>query len=554
MAIHQIQAPDGQIHEIEAPDNATPEQVTAFFQSSYQRQAQQPLGEAAYQAEDAATKKANEEAGYLRQFATGAKAQMGRAALGTYELAQNVGKELGISPNTDPEILAMAEKGANAMDVGTGAAGFAGNLLGDPRNYLPAAAVGKGLMGGKILASAIPAAIAGARIGLTEPTEQSDSTLGTNLSNSAIGGGLGAALGTAVPVAGKAIKDAFRTIPNLAKRGVIGTPELGQTADQWYKVAENSGALYKPEAMQGVVAKIRTYPRIVPSTEAGKIARGTTPVDGWLKKLDKIAANPVSLRAIDEVDGALQNDINVAARTGDKQTVSALKTMQTELRDASNSAKPENMVNPEGFKAWRNGDKIYAAKMKSQQIDDIMKTSQTQQEIKTKFKALERSINKYGKQGWTDAEIKAISQGARTGAVAGALSTIGGKIISGIGGAAAGIAGGGVYGVPIGIMAAEAAAYPMRGAAKLLQGAKATEVQRLLGNRPDVKSLMTPKKLAKGGSVHAKPDMSRVMKCKDNSRLAYQMFSPEIVKANRDFFFNKRKPYTVGHFKEESAN
>lgn len=35
MAIHQIEAPDGQIHEIEAPDDATPEQVMSFFQENY---------------------------------------------------------------------------------------------------------------------------------------------------------------------------------------------------------------------------------------------------------------------------------------------------------------------------------------------------------------------------------------------------------------------------------------------------------------------------------------------------------------------------------------
>ena len=295
------------------------------------------------------------------------------------------------------------------------------------------------------------------------------------------------------------------TAANITKAGVTSTPELADVASHFYSTAEQTGGLLKPEAVQRVAAGIKG--KVLKSTPEGQIFGGNTIVDDYLTRLDKISSMPVSLKGLDEIDTSLQNAIGAASRTGDKTAVSGLKEIQNGLRNASATANPGDIVNPQAFQAWRDGDTVYAAKMKSQQIDDIVKNAYNQQVpstgIKTGFRQLAKSIDKYGKQGWTDTEIEAIRKAAKSGIVGGAFGTMGGKLMSGIagtvGGAGAGIAGGGIMGAalgaPVGLAVGEAAGFPMRAAANTLQRARATQVQRLLGDRQAVAGLTDKAKL-----------------------------------------------------------
>jgi len=290
----------------------------------------------------------------------------------------------------------------------------------------------------------------------------------------------------------KLANDAVMTPANIAKAGVTSADELNNAASHWYNVADSSGALLKPEAMQNVVSDIKA--KVLGSTPEEQAFGNNSVVDDYLKRLDNISNMPVSIKGLDGIDGKLQDAIGTASRAGDKETVSALKTMQNGLRNASNTVSPQDLVNPEGFQAWRNGDALYAAKMKSQQIDDIVKnayqTKTPQSAIQTGMRNLAKSIDKYGPQGWTPEEIAAINTAAKNGVITGAMNTMGSRLIAGIGGAAAGGAGGGLIGVPVGIAAAEAATVPLRYGAAALQKARATQVQRLIGNRPNIQDLM----------------------------------------------------------------
>ena len=217
MPKYRVTSPDGGTFEVTAPDGATPDQVMA-----YARENMGPKTAAQkYQAEDAATAAANERANPLQQFATGAATQAGRTLLGVGELANNLSGDRLF----DPEVLAEAQREADRRDEGTGVAGFAGNLLGDFRNFVGAGAGANAALKANTLRRAAVqgakvGAVSGAATGLTEATGDADSDVLAHARNAGIGGALGAGVGAAAPALTTGAKKSLTAAAGGVDRGL----------------------------------------------------------------------------------------------------------------------------------------------------------------------------------------------------------------------------------------------------------------------------------------------------------------------------------------------
>lgn len=214
-----------------------------------------------YAADDAARKQANQAAPWYDQFGTGVKAQAGRTMLGVTELANKlVGKNL-----IDPEVLAEAQREAGRTDAGTGVAGTVGNLVGDFRNYLPVgkafqAATEARTLGQAAIQSAKIGAVAGGITGLTEGTEDANSSLLSNLKNAGIGTAAGATVGAALPAVGTAAKAGI----NAAAGGVDRALALTGSEEAARRVALGNVARalaeqgYAPGEVAGIIDRFKS--------------------------------------------------------------------------------------------------------------------------------------------------------------------------------------------------------------------------------------------------------------------------------------------------------
>lgn len=151
------------------------------------------------------TQAPEDNSGFLNGVSRGAANRV----LGAGQLLNDVGagQKLGVPPN---DILSEAVKQSNEEGKGTGFSGTAGEMLGDPLNYVPLGGpVAKGKMA--ISAMAKMGAKYGAASGLTAGTENPD-----NLTNRLENTGIGTATGAiSAPLMGKAIQSVVS--PNVSQ-------------------------------------------------------------------------------------------------------------------------------------------------------------------------------------------------------------------------------------------------------------------------------------------------------------------------------------------------
>ncbi len=200
------------------PSGLTPEKIAAL--DAYFAQQNAPVSPSqAYAAEDAAIANANRQSGFFNNVLTGVKAQAGRSALGSMELVNDItGKKL-----IDPEVLALAQQGANTMDTGTGVGGVVGNIAGDWLSYIPIGVAAKGAAGTKtafnVAKDTAKAGVkAGAISGYISPSGEQDASPMDRLTRA---GTSAAVSGVVAPVAGSLLTGAVRGGQyGLAKMGV----------------------------------------------------------------------------------------------------------------------------------------------------------------------------------------------------------------------------------------------------------------------------------------------------------------------------------------------
>lgn len=220
-------SPEGKDYEVGGPEGATQEQAFSILQSHIGG-APNRTGSQKYADEDAARLESNQNADLLTKYQRAFAAQAGRTVLGATELLNNLtGDSL-----VDPEVLALAQQGADTMDRGTGAMGVVGNVLGDPLTFALGGVGGKAIHGAKTTTQAAKAAakagaIGGGVAGATQATGDADSTIIDNIINAGIGTGVGVGVGFSTPYGVQAVKGAKNLVEGGADRVLAG---MGSTA------------------------------------------------------------------------------------------------------------------------------------------------------------------------------------------------------------------------------------------------------------------------------------------------------------------------------------
>lgn len=212
-----------------------------------------------YAEEDAATKKANQDAPWYERLGTGIKTQTGRTMLGVAELANNLTGDALM----DPEVLAEAQREADRRDAGTGVMGAVGNVAGDFRNWLPVGPAAQAAKA-KTLTQAVKqgakvGALSGALTGLTESTGDEDSTVLTNLGNTVIGGTAGTVLGGALPVAATGVKKGGQLVAGGANRlaAALGSDAAAQNVAYGNIARVLTGQGYTAGEVAGILDEFR---------------------------------------------------------------------------------------------------------------------------------------------------------------------------------------------------------------------------------------------------------------------------------------------------------
>lgn len=160
----------------------------------------------------------------LGQFVSGVELGAAKRVLGGAELGLNTTKALAELLGVDSsklqsmkEAIAGVRREGESESKDNGIAGFVGELLGDPVNYIPGiGGVKAATKAGKALQIAGKGALAGGLSGLSQGTGKDTSDLGDNAINTAIGAALGGTVGLAVP----AVAGATKGVSN-AVRGTI---------------------------------------------------------------------------------------------------------------------------------------------------------------------------------------------------------------------------------------------------------------------------------------------------------------------------------------------
>ena len=300
---------------------------------------------------------------------------------------------------------------------------------------------------------------------------------------------------------GDLMKDAsgnvpYGTTPRVAPQAAITNIDtITAAAKQRYANASALGGQLKPSAVNDAIDAAKAKSGY--QTEEGKIFSGDNQLTQTLNNLEKLRDKPISLDGLDEIDGKLRSDISKAMRIGDNETASGLMDIRDILRNTRNTAKPEDIVNPQAFNEWRAADTLWSAKSKMQDMQNIVDNaplinpSNPSTAIKNGFKNLYLRLQK-NSMGYNDDEIAAVGRAAKTGIVTGALKTMGSKLIAGTAGGTAGALGGGALGALGGVAAGEAVGYPMRAAANALQARRATAASNLVASRPSVLEALKP--------------------------------------------------------------
>lgn len=221
----------------------------------------------------------------------------------------------------------------------------------------------------------------------------------------------------------------------------------------------------------------------------------------WLAKLEEKstddAGNPVDLEwsKVNGLRKLLNGDITKNLRQGNNEDAYQAMTARTALDRSMNNMQSTDLTSgdPAAINLTRQGNTLFSAATKQEEIQNILDKGDTAKVPSTVYQnGLSKLAQKLknNSSGYTPEEIEAINYGAKTGIVVPILRTLGGKITSGMLGGISGALGGGIPGALGGMVAGEAAAFPFRAGANALTRRGGTNVQDLIGLRPNVQAAM----------------------------------------------------------------
>lgn len=297
---------------------------------------------------------------------------------------------------------------------------------------------------------------------------------------------LKAAYTSATPVVKGVANTVQKASKFIQKPAIIGSEQLKARAGDLFKLAEQQGGNLKPEFMNEFVSKIALKAESDPLVKSLVQAGGGRDAYGDVLKVTKeYLGQPMTFeraKALDETLGALAydtaDDFGKLSRTGQQYL-----DMQHTLRNMIDKA-PETAFEggSSGFAAAKEARKNWSAMMRMRDIERIIDNAEFYPQPATRIQTgMRQLLQRKDIVNRSPAEVKAIKEAARTGAVTGLLKVFGsglGPVIAGSTGAiASGGLGGGLAAIP-----AYAVQKAARAGSEALQLKKAMKVKDVIAS------------------------------------------------------------------------
>jgi hypothetical protein len=343
---------------------------------------------------------------------------------------------------------------------------------------------GKALGSKSMTGTAVRGGTAGGVIGAGVGAYNADD--GERLEGAIKGGLTGAAVGSVAAPALRKANEALGT-----KSIIPNSEQLRAQAGKLYKLADEQGGVLKPEVTNEFLDKLNA---LRPQSEMGKLVSGDSAFTKTLDNFNAIRNRPMTLQDAQELDEALGDAIDGFTELG-KVTKQGKKLLdiQTTLRNIIEDATEDMTIGGrKGFDTWKQGQKLWAASRKLNDIERIINRAEMMENPATAIKSGFRTLlsNPQRLRGYSKAEIAAMKEAANTSLPIDTLKGIfGSRLIGVIGTATNG---------PLAGVAGAASSAASRGIAEKVQIGKAIRAAEMVatqGKGQQINPLVTREKI-----------------------------------------------------------
>lgn len=282
--------------------------------------------------------------------------------------------------------------------------------------------------------------------------------------------------------------------PTVGGKGIPSAADLHAEAQKGYDYADTSGTGVNAQGAQNYFNKAKVEAAQSPTD---LLRNGPDEVQKYLDNMDNANGQPISIGDAQQEDIKLREAASKAYRAGDNSLGDRWKTIRDALdQHIYNQQDPTLLTGgPQGFQALKEANRIKSQAYTVEEIENGIKNGLAaevpQQGVKQFFKGLSKKIDdgKWG-QGLSEESKAAIAYAGKTGALTGALKTIGNKLGAEATGGVAGSAAFAAHpalalpGYLAGKAAGIAVGAPFRAGATALQLGKANDVLRTVIDRP----------------------------------------------------------------------
>lgn len=342
----------------------------------------------------------NQPQSMIQDFGSGVMRGAGNAVLGMAQLTGTEGLLGGTKEDAANAVQQLKDESQNR-----GWSGLAGELTGDPRNWL-----------GSLLPGGLAArTLEGAAYGATDPSTQK--TWQGQLEDKGVNAAEDAAIFAAVPaLASKAIKGAgtFATGVIARSGGALddAIDEMKNTARSSYKTSEDAGAVFTPNAANKVSSALDSIVPDQGTRASQKLYSKTLDAISGLK--EDVANGDVSLQTLDrhrQILGNIAKDITNPNRAQEAEMASRGVSA---IDDFVDNVDPKiDIVNqsPDAIDALNQGRQQWAQAKKFEKVSDIVKRADG--DPKKLQMGFQKFIQKRGNlRGFTDDEIGTLKAAA----------------------------------------------------------------------------------------------------------------------------------------------
>ena len=280
------------------------------------------------------------------------------------------------------------------------------------------------------------------------------------------------------------------TIP--PEQPALPATDLHRASQNAYKVADDVGGILKPQALDKFADEVNS---LTPQTAEGKLFAGDSVFTDLAQKAQTLKGRPLTLRAAQEIDEELSNQIDTLIGTG-RVTKQAQKVMelQDKFRGIIHGATKDDLVGgvKEGFDAWNDGKALWSAQAKLRDIERIVQRADNMDHpakaIRTGFNNLMKNDKKF--RSYDKETQKLIKKAAKTGVVGDLIGVAGSRLVPIIAGSVGG---------PKGYVLGSAASMASRGIRTKQQAGRADAVAKSVTKQ--ARPLYEKYNYADGGAV-----------------------------------------------------